>query len=356
MKKLLTIILTFMLTISLASCKASDSIEKDITTLPKTPEVNEVVEVDSVQELHRGMAWDISSDGKQMIFSWNEDRVDEDPNDELAPPNQLFVMDLASREVKKMSSSKLNQMSAAFSSDSSRIAFIENVEETMKLFVMENKQGGEKTQLTGFGVESSFDWSPDGKDLAIKYGAGKDKILIYDMQGREKNVISDQQVDYMNHPRFYNEDNLIYVINDKIFKKDLTSQENSKKIIDGFNFEISTNKQRLAYFTRPEVQGTGSNLLNVAALGKKLDLGAPMMSLSVLEDSKIVWSPDSKYLLYTEGGNMWVINPENQEKKQIASNVGYIITLLWKSEKEIVYSSITADPKDAARIYEIKLK
>lgn len=356
MRKLLIIILIFIFTGSLAACKGTGNTEKDITVLPKTPEASGMVEVDAVQELHRGIVWDISSDGKQMLFTWNEDKPDENPNDEMASPNQLFMMDLSSKEIKKISSSKLNQMSASFSPDNSKIAFIENVEETMKLFVMENKQGEAKNQITGFGVEPFFDWSPDSKDIAIKYGTGKGKILIYDMLGKEKSVISEQQVEYMNGPVYYDEDNLMYVINDKIFKKDLTNQGNLKKVVDGFNFEISPDKQRLAYFTRLKVQGTGSKTLNVAALGKKLDLGAPMMSISVMEDSKIVWSPDGKYLLYTDGGDIWVINPENQEKKQIASKVGYLMTLLWKSEKEIVYSSITSDPKDAARIYQIRLK
>jgi Tol biopolymer transport system component len=356
MKKLLTIILMFIFGVSLIACRGAGNIEKDITTLPKPKEANGVIEVDAVQELHKGIAWDISSDGKQMLFTWNEDKVDENPSDEAASPNQLYMMDLSNKEIKKMNSSNLNQMNATFSPDNSKIAFLENIEETMKLFVKENRQGGVKTEVAGFGVTSSFSWSPNGNDIAIKYGTGKDKVVIYDVEGKEKDVISDQHVEYMNHPYYYDEDNLIYVENDKIFVKNLLGQGNIRKIVDGFNFEVSPNKQRFAYFTRPEVQGTGSNVLNATALGRNLDLGAPMMSITVLEDSKIVWSPDSKYLLYTDGGNMWVINPENQEKKQIASNLGYIMTLLWKNEKEIIYSSITSDPKDAARIYQIKLK
>jgi Tol biopolymer transport system component len=359
MKKLIAVILILTLAGSLAAC-GSVNIKKDITTLPKIQDKKEILEVQEVQELHKGISWDISSDGKQLLFTWDENKADKNSEDELAPPSQLYIMNLPGKDIKKLSSSKINQTFATFSPDGSRIAFMETVEESMRLYSMENKEGAAKVEIAGLGIEHSYAWSPNGKEIAIKYGMGRDKIIIYDQKKNEKNIISDKDVEYMNHPYYYDEETLLYVINNRVVAKDLTVQDRVKKVVDGIDFEISNDKQRIAYFTKPDIEGTGTKTLNVAAIGKNLDLGSAILNMTVPMDSKILWAPDSKYLLYTDSGNIWAVNPQNQEKKQIASNVGYIITVLWENEKEIVYSSIPSEIKEgtnnAASIYQINLK
>lgn len=57
--------------------------------------------------------------------------------------------------------------------------------------------------------------------------------------------------------------------------------------------------------------------------------GAVMTELTCVNPGvQMVWSPDSKYLLYFNDGEIWAVDSGTKDKKQLASGVSFVTSLL----------------------------
>lgn len=108
-------------------------------------------------------AW--SSDGRRIVFSqFLYHKGERDPHNQ-----ELFVMDIASRTVTRITHTPARESAPAWSPDGSHIAFISEASgKESGLFVM-NTNESTPTELVPQGVSSvpGLAWSPDGRRIAL---------------------------------------------------------------------------------------------------------------------------------------------------------------------------------------------
>lgn len=360
MKRLFVLTVALLLIIGVTGCSGQRETKEDneVKVLPKPPK--QELSVMSIDKLHDGIAQDISPDGKTLLFSWNMGLPDKNPQDEMAPANMLHTMNLADGSVQRISESEIHQGSARYSPDGKNIAFLENVEEFFTAYVMENKPNAPKVQIHKSDeiANPRIAWSPDGRTFAVSYFLiNKGRIVLYDAQGNEKLSFRQPPDGIALFPQFFDNDTLLYVavnrddntlkvmaldINDSMGKPGEPVIHTSKKIITGTNFEVSHDKRSLAYLETDEEHNQWK--LKVNAIDSNLKLGS-ILTETVIKDgsAQLAWSPDSRYLFYSEEGNIWALNIENGDKKQLVSDMRMINKILWSGDKGIIFSGITKE-------------
>ena len=328
----------------------------DVTIIPR--DKDQEIEVVGIDELHRGRAWDITPDGKTLLFSWDEDAVEKDSGGEVRPPAFLYAMNLVDQTIEKLSTGAMNQGFASYSPDGKLIAFMENEGEVFFSFVMENRANADKVALKGGKGDNilltapPLNWSPDGELIAVsEFYMNNGQIKFFNTKGSEKKVITGNK---MTIPWFLDRETLLFIEDRAIVALDITAADAvPKQITAGIDYVVSPNKQRLAYI--PEA---GDELkIKVAALDGNIELGSVLAEVNVGWGYQFTWSPDSQYLLYTDGGSVWLLNPETNVKKELASGMNFILNLHWSTNNEIIFSAMPADTgDDIVRTYRIELK
>ncbi|MEG6521598.1 hypothetical protein [Desulfotomaculum sp. 1211_IL3151] len=366
MKRLFVLTMALFLVVGLIGCSGQKEKKEDngIKVIPKPPK--QELSVVSIDKLHGGHAHDISPDGQTLLFSWD---MGQPASDKMAPATLLHTMNLADGSVKKLSHSEIHQGSARYSPDGKNIAFVENEKTFFQTYVMENKPDAPKKlihksdEIANF---NSISWSPDGQTFAVSYFLiNKGRIVLYDAQGNEKQ--SFQQPDGIAIcPQFLDNHTLFYVAVDranntlKVMAQDVTASTNKpKELVAGANFEVSPDKRSLAYLVN---DGDHSQWkMKVNAIDSNLKVGSTLTETSVKDSlAQMAWSPDSRYLLFGDGSNIWVINPKNGDKKQLVSEIGMIYNLFWINAEEIIFTGVAKEAEGKGdynfNTYRIKLK
>ncbi|WP_031517096.1 PD40 domain-containing protein [Desulfofalx alkaliphila] len=349
MKKIIGLLLVGAMVLGMVGCGEKPNREDEVKILPKPQE--QVMAVESIEELHKGRAWDISSDGKTLLFSWDEDVPESDSPGEMAPSHHLYTMNLADKTVVKLSNAEMgkHQGFARYSPDGKTIAFTENTEEMFTPYVMANEVMGEKKQLqsASFPLATAYlCWSSEG-ELAVPYYDGQSgEIFLYNPQNNKfSNITAKGDRNLKTRPLFYNKDTLMYLSNnDKnhpmgtVIALNLNSGK-EKEVVEAINnFAISPNKQRIAYISGQT--DDGKSIIKVDAIDSELNIGANLVEVNAGYGVLLAWSPDSGHLLYSDSGSLWAVNPETGDKVQLASDMQFILNLLWVNEKEIVFSGV----------------
>jgi Tol biopolymer transport system component len=231
---------------------------------------------------------------------------------------------------------------------------------------MDNKVNSPKQLLNDSDeiANSKITWSPDGSTFAVAYMlANQGRIVLYDAQGNEKQIFKPSDGIAL-FPQFVDNDTLLYVSmvrdNLKIMALDVNSNPGKpKEVVTGSNFELSPDKRSLAYLVR---NGDG-NLWNIKvdAIDSELQVGATLAEAEVKDGSSVLtWSPDNRYLLYSDEGNIWALNTKDGSKKQLVSDMFNITRIIWDTNEGIIFTGI---PKEAEMkedytfsTYRIKLK
>lgn len=366
MKRLWISLFALLMTVVLTGCGGQREKEDgEVKVLPKPPQ--QALAVQSIEQLHGGLVQDISPDGKTLLFSWNMGQPDPNLNDEMAPVNLLHELNLSSGKVEKISHSEIHQGSARYAPDGKNIAFLENVETFFQAYVMENRPNAPKKLIhKSDEIANSITWSPDGQKFAVNYFLiNKGQVILYDAKGNEMQSLP-QPKGIALFPQFYDQDTLLYVsVNheantSKIVAQDVMDKgQNPREVVAGTNFEVSPNKRSIAYLSTNTDRSQWK--IQVSAIDSDLKVGSTRAEVTIKDSSSLIaWSPDSRHLLYSEEGNIWAINVENGDKKQLATDMGRIQQLLWAGEKEIIFTGITKEAEQNGdydfNMYRIQLK
>ncbi|MTI81201.1 MAG: hypothetical protein FH758_09980 [Firmicutes bacterium] len=370
MKKILTLILVVMLMAALTAC-GTEKTDDDVKVLPK--EKDNELKVLEVDELHNGRANDISSDGKKILFSWDEDKEDPEPRDEMGPPSHLYTLNLDDLSLTKMSNAEYFQSFANYSPDGEKIVFLEGVEGIFTPYIMDNKPNAEKKSILQKDhpfASPNISWSPDGNLFALITWGGANQIIgLYDQQGNlQKSIKSEKNQSLMN-VTFYDNENIIYFVGDVTGKtpnhiavKNINDKEPAQKIVNALGtYAISPDKQRLAYIQNSDPNSDAPNILKIDALGTDFNTGSTLTEVEVGHTVKMAWSPNSKYLVYSDNDKIWALNPETNDKKQLISNMYVITNVMWLNNEEVIFNGIPNEDKkgdfsETIKMYRIKLK
>lgn len=360
MKRGLSLALSGVLLLNLVGCVgAAKKNENGVIILPKPAEKSRKLAVAGVDELHRGTVWDSTRDGNTILFSWNEDRQDTNPADEVAPPAYLYTMNLRDQKVTRMNY-EMNENYARYSPDGTKIAFTESVEETFAPFMMDNKPNSPAKALKGYQLVSlPLAWSPDSRLLAASYYyLNKGKIVLYDTHGNEKEIISGRD---MKKPYFYDDETIMYVTSGAGTKSEIMSQninstpDTAQKVAEGIDYLVSPSRQYLAYLSPPG--DDGKSVLRIAPISSSLDKGTDAFDISLSTYTNLAWSPDSRVLVYSDAGSIWAVDLQTREKTQLVSDMSMVTSMLWTGNREIIFSGSPKDNIDGYNhIYRIKLK
>ncbi|MBP1761719.1 MAG: hypothetical protein H6Q64_1261 [Firmicutes bacterium] len=376
MKKLITVLLSGILLISLAGCGNLKEKKEDVVTVLPKGEGQELAVV-GMNEVHAGSLLDISPDKKTVLFTWNGSSADA-----AALPRNLYTTDLTGHTVSRYSTSDKYQDYARFSPDGKKVVTLEHKQDYVEGFISANKANADRKMLKetedtvqypwGWCPEelSPVSWTSDSHNFSVAFSCyryGNNKIFIFDENGKRTKEIDAKAngLDRLRYPCFLNNETVLAVgekiVNHQveygIYAFSLNSKTiNPKKVVDPagrehITFAVSPNKKMIAYAGR--VKETGMYEIKADAIDKNLNttlLGATG-SNSIRQ---ITWSPDNQHLVYVDGGNMWLYNPSSCDKKQIVS-MNYISKVVWINSRELLFSGIDQSKLETEKIYDLKL-
>lgn len=124
------------------------------------------------QVSHRGL--NVSPDGKSLVFE-----------SDIDGQRHMWIMNLESREVKRVTSDPMPQIRPGWSPDGRELAFHSDYGMNVNICVV-GMDGGPVRRLTNQAFDVSPRWSPDGKDIAFfSFRSGNGDIWIISAQGGE---------------------------------------------------------------------------------------------------------------------------------------------------------------------------
>jgi len=121
-----------------------------------------------------------SNDGSRMAFS-----IIRGGN------TDIYVMDLTSRQVRRLTSDPAIDTSPTFSPDNSQIAFTSDRSGTPRLYVMRADGSGQRAISRGGGLYTAPNWSPRGDLIAFtKQGGGRFSTGVMGADGSGERILS----------------------------------------------------------------------------------------------------------------------------------------------------------------------
>lgn len=355
LKRILMATLIFALCIFFTSCTgANGNNDGNGGDSNNQAPLGQRLSVKDVNELHKGMVWDVSPNGKKILFSWDGDKGDRDPADELGPQLLLYTLNLADKMVSEGTHLEkpeyIHESFAAYSPDGKYIAYMENAEESFSPYLVENRDGAVKKALKSTGnmapymAYPSAAWSPDSTSFAISYEGPKGAdVVVYNTSGQEKTTVGAGNTGgYIVRPYFYDKDRLVFVKDGEIVYRSLGSENNeAHTITEGSRFAISNDKKHLACTVVGE---DGNDIIKIVPMDADLEIGPKLKEINInyAYETQLAWSPNNEHLLYTNSGEMWILNPESGDEL-LVSTVESVTNIIWVNDREIVFTGLKTD-------------
>ncbi|MGB7022369.1 MAG: S9 family peptidase [Candidatus Acidiferrales bacterium] len=111
--------------------------------------------------LHRISDLRFSPDGERLAFTVSE------PPKAAENPHHIWIMDVATRQVRQYTFSEKSDDSPRWSPDGKSLAFLSNRDEFRQIYLMPSNGGDAYAITEGKRNIASFEWSPDGKQIAF---------------------------------------------------------------------------------------------------------------------------------------------------------------------------------------------
>ena len=188
--------------------------------------------------------------------------------------------------------------------------------------------GDSLTQLTFEGRNFSPSWSPNGKLIAYASCANKDNpnnFGIYTMKndGQDKEMFRyEPDVGNMNEPSWIDDSTIVFV---------------SRNYLLFYNTEIYTtekngkNEKRLTYNSATDLfpRYSHNKIVFISRASTSLDFNIWKMNVGGLNYKRLTdhrasacdWSPDGKYIVYTDArldnGRLWIMDSSGNNKRQL---------------------------------------
>jgi TolB protein len=103
----------------------------------------------------------------------------------------VYVMDLASRQVRRLTNDPSIDTSPSFSPDNSQIVFTSDRSGTARLYVMRADGSGQRPISRGAGIYTAPNWSPRGDLIAFtKQGGGRFSTGVMNPDGSGERILS----------------------------------------------------------------------------------------------------------------------------------------------------------------------
>ena len=194
----------------------------------------------------------------------------------------VYVIDLASGARNKIVNFPGTNSGASFSPDGNRIALSVSKDGNPELYVVSASGGGARRLTHTRGVESSPSWSPDGDEIVYSFDDGSGPQLHRISAGGGNGQPISTGHGYCTEPNW---------------------SPDGKKIAfnvrGGGGFEVA-------------VVGPGGGAARVICTGENP-----------------VWGADSRHLLFTEGGDLYLIDTVNAHRTKILDGLGRISEPTW---------------------------
>ena len=262
---------------------------------------------------------DWSPDGQWLVFN------DRDQN---TNSYNLYMYNLDQGEVKQITNSGLNEINPSFSSDGSKIAFIqkENVNIRANINVLDLKSGHSKViKKIPYGVYD-LDWSEDGKSILYTSSDGFDTFI-------HKLSLSDRSITQISNQNFYqlsinsNQNQLVassYSSDDNIWMKRLSSDSSMMKPV------VNSNRYELKGVISPD----GIKMAYVSDISGSFQVWEfdfetkSSRQLTRIEGrniyDKLSWSPNGKHILTSvknaDFNQILLISPDSNNSEVVIND------------------------------------
>jgi Tol biopolymer transport system component len=236
---------------------------------------------------------------------------------------QVYLMNAAERKPLRLTKNHASDRYPCWSSDGQSIAFISDREGTPRIFVMDRsgsvKHSFEKTDplLSSSSQETSLDWSPDGAEIAV-IGMNKKAVKIVNVASGEVRTVIDGAIppDYawLRGLSWRKSDGKILINGQhpaSVFQQDIFLLDPKTRDIQ----QITNSQGGPAHWSAPAASRDGQKLaaLRVSNSGPPLSqifllnadgtLPTPLSKDLRALMNNLRWSPDGRYLVYSETTN-----------------------------------------------------
>ncbi len=194
----------------------------------------------------------------------------------------VYVIDLASGARNRIVNFPGTNSGAAFSPDGSRIALTISKDGNPELYTVSARGGGAERLTRTRGVESSPTWSPDGSEIIYSFdGSGGPQLYRISSSGGSGHQLS-TGYGYCTEPSW---------------------SPDGKKV--AFNIRSGGEFQIVVM----DLNGGGKRIVGTG------------------EDP--AWGPDSRHLIFTEGGTLYMVDTVSSRKTEVLGGLGKITEPSW---------------------------
>jgi len=240
----------------------------------------------------------------------------------------IYILDIESGVKTNLTKSEAYDVYPSISKDNSRIVFgstlgassNEFYQENLDLYVM-NSDGKDLHRLTLNMSASYAKLSPDG--LKVAFLTYKDKrFLIYliDINGQNQKLISNNSFDSYEPVWSANSDKLYFIQNKQIHVINADGSQLKALTNDSWNhyfLALSPDGSKIAFLSDRDGQSAHIYSINVDGTNEQRLITAAASNIG-----PISWSPDGSKFAFTHDSEVYTMNSEGTNKKQLTNTVG----------------------------------
>lgn len=337
------------------------TIQEDGDILQAQKETNSPNKIKEFNRITRGVIWDICSKGNNIVLLREENKnLDTQIEGEIT--NNLALYNLKKEEIQSITSSSINLFLSQFDADEEGIYYLENKEESIfQLFWFDISNNTKiKISSTDHQVNPNFHVMPNNE---VYFGTKDGKII----RANRNHILSTLDVGseyYIQQIYYYEDQDLIIFSAFKDGNLNLYSihpkGKDFTKIIPKINgsFNVSEKEDKIIYTT--PIPDSNRTALWIFELDKKENIklleGYPQRGVISPRGDKIAYldRPDSN----TDLQNIWILDLENHEGQQVASNLKITSEIFWHPRNSQLYFSIyeTRDDQLYSSIYSLNFE